>query len=218
MIQDGARRSESRVLAAVLKRLLRGEAADLAAIAQDTGMAPADIDAALAELDAVGALYRRDGRMVAAYPLAGATTRHRIRVGRATAYANCAVDALAVPTMVDEPVAVESTCPQCDIPIVVETRDDRLLSVRPGGTVVYVVSAECCAPGPAVLTRCPHINFFCNAAHATAWAEAHRELRGTVMRVSDAAASARARFAPVTRAVRGEDVPLTELSRLRASG
>lgn len=212
-----APRHESRVLAAVLRRMLHGEPVSPVTVGMVTGLAPEEVEAALASLDAVGALHRRDGQVVAAYPLSGIPTRHRIRVGRATARANCAVDALAVPFMVDHPVMIESTCPHCDGPITVRMSGGRDVAPQPDAPVVYVVSDACGEPGPAVLTRCPHINFFCSVGDAAAWQRVHSDLRGTVLTLDDAIARARERFTPVIRAFRGHDVPLAALAR-RFSG
>lgn len=217
MAQTPATHHEARVLAAVLRRMLRGEPVSSATVGMATGLAPEEVEAALAALDAAGTIYRRDGRVAAAYPLSGSPTRHRLAVGHATAYANCAFDALAVPFMVDDPIEIESACALCEGPIALRMSGGRVLSAQPEAPVVYGVSEACCEPGPAVLTRCPYITFFCGAGHAAAWQRAHPERTGTIASLADAVVRAGERFAAVARLVRGGEVSLAELS-LRTSG
>jgi len=179
-----------------------------------TGLTPEEVEATLATLDAAGALYRRDGQVIAAYPLSGIPTRHQLTVRHATAYANCAVDALAVPFMVDDPVAIDSKCVQCGTAITVRMLGERVLGAQPGAPAIfYVTLGDCGEAGPAVLTRCPSINFFCSAEHAAQWQALHTDRPGAPLTLDQAIARARERFAPVVRAFRGGDVPLAELAR-----
>jgi len=195
---------DSRVLAAVLRRLLRGERVSPAALSMGTGLGPAEAEAALARLAAVGALYLADGIVMAAYPLSGVPTRHRLSLSGSTAYANCAVDALAVPPMVDEPVDIDSTCADCGAAIVVRMSRERIVAAHPESAVVISLGpSDCRETGPAVLTRCPHINFFCEPGHATRWQTAHPERPGTVLTLAQAAVRAHERFSPVIRVFRG---------------
>jgi len=202
------------VLASVLRGLLRGEVPSPTRIGPGTGLAPAEVEAALTRLHTAGAVYLADGRIRAAYPLSGVPTRHRLSIGRATTYVNCAIDALGVPFMVDEPVRIESECAQCGRPVAVQMRGDAVLAADPAAPVVlYVAPGGCCEAGPAVLTRCPYINFFCDDEHATRWQASHPERPVSVLRFTEAVAQARERFDMVIRLARGEDVPPAAFSR-----
>jgi hypothetical protein len=214
---SGAAGHDARVLAYVLRRLLRGDAPGPAEIGAELAIAPEEAEAALARLHTAGAIDLVDGVLRTAYPLSAVPTRHRLQVGSAAAYANCAVDALAVPFLVDEPVGIESACAQCGEPITLRMRGGTVLAAEPPAPTVWYAAAECCEAGPAVLTRCPYINFFCDTAHAAAWAQAHPERRGAVLALTGAVASARERFASVARAARGGAVALADLSRPRGS-
>ncbi len=194
---------DARVLAAVLRRLLRGGTVSPASLDPGTGFTQAEAEVALARLEAAGALYMADGAVRAAYPLSGVPTRHRLEMGGTTAYANCAMDALGVPSMVDRPVSVESACAQWGEPVLVRMSGDRVLAARPAAPVVLYVAPECCEPGPAILTRCPYINFFCGDEHAARWQAAHPERPGRVLPLAEAVTQARERFAFVSRLVRG---------------
>jgi hypothetical protein len=177
-------------------------------------MASGEAEAALSRLNAAGLLYLADGIVRAAYPFSGVPTRHRLQTGGATAYANCAMDALAVPFMVDEPVRIESACAHCGDPVTVQMRAEHIVDVQPASPVVlYVAPRDGGEAGPAVLTRCPSINFFCGAEHAARWQGAHPELRGRVLPLPDAVVRTRERFALIIRLVRGDDVPAAAFSR-----
>ncbi len=70
---------ELRVRKAVLQRLLRGEPVDLAALSTSTRLRPDEVAQALSKLSELGALHFMDGMLIAAYPLSGVATRHRVR-------------------------------------------------------------------------------------------------------------------------------------------
>lgn len=188
----------------ILRHALDARAATLELLVAATGGSPARVEAALLTLHETGAIYLRDGAVVAAYPFSFVPTPHRVMTAGATAYANCAVDALAVPPMTDEPAEVLSACGLCGGSVTVTMRGHRILESRPAAPVIFYPDKNCCAPGPAALTRCPHIQFFCRRDHATGWRAAHPELHGTVFALADAAAFARRHFDETIRAVRGE--------------
>jgi len=104
--------------------------------------------------------------------------------------------------MADGPTHVSSACGHCGIPMTVTMRGDRILESQPAAPVVFYPDKGCCDSGPAVLTRCPYIQFFCNRTHAGQWQQVHPEHRGTVLDVADAAALASQHFAAAIRAVR----------------
>ncbi|HEV2281107.1 MAG TPA: alkylmercury lyase family protein [bacterium] len=198
---------ESRVRTAILRRALLGRDAAVPALAGGTGLTPAEVRAALAALHDAGAVYLRDGAVAAAYPLSLVPTGHRVTIGAVTVYANCAVDALAVPPMTGAAAEIASACGHCQTPILVTMQGDRLLGSEPAAPVVFHLAKDCCAPGPAVLTRCPHIQFFCGGGHAALWQRAHPEHRGTTFELTDAAAYARRHFVEIIDAVRRDATP-----------
>lgn len=195
---------DDRVRTAILRHVLHAQPVTLESLAAATGLASDYVKVALATLHEVGAIYLCDGAVVAAYPFSLVPTSHRVTIAEVTAYANCAIDALAVPPMTDKPTHVSSTCGHCGVPVTVTIRGDRILESRPAAPVVFYPDKDCCAPGPAVLTRCPYIQFFCGRDHAERWQEARPELRGVVLGLVDAAAFASRHFDKAIRAVRGE--------------
>ena len=195
---------DRRVRTAILDHALHGRPVTTPSLAAATGLPPASVKAALTALHETGAIYLRDGTIVAAYPLSLVPTAHRVTTGGVTTYANCAIDALAVPPMADPEADIASACGHCRGPIAVTMKRDRILGSEPAAPVVFYLATDCCAPGPAVLTRCPYIQFFCDRSHAAQWQEAHPQHRGAVLDLAEAAAFAGRHFAEVIRAVRGE--------------
>ncbi len=190
------------VRVAVMVHALQGRPANTQSLGAATGMHPDEVAAALTSLHEAGALYLHDGAVVAAYPFSLVPTPHRVTIGAVTVYANCAVDALAVPPMADEPARIASVCGYCGTAITVAMRGEGLLRYEPAAPVVFYPEKECCAPGPSVLTRCPHIQFFCGRDHALRWQEAHPELRGDVLDLAAAVAFSKEHFSGTIDAVR----------------
>jgi len=196
---------ELRVRTAVHRRLLRGERADFAALSTSTRLRPDVVAQALSMLSELGAIHMMDGMVIAAYPLSGVATRHRVRRDGAIIYANCAIDALAVPFMVDEIVCIESDCAHCGDAIMIQMSGEHIQAAHPGSLVVFHVARDCCEAGPAILTRCPHINFFCGTDHADRWRADNPGRLGDVLSLPQAIARARERFASTISLVRSEE-------------
>ncbi len=196
-------KQEAQVQVAVLKRLLRGEPVDPVSLSAATGFTGTVVSAALATLHAAGALYLADGMVIAAYPLSAVPTRHRLRIGRSVIYANCAVDALAVPSMADGRVDIESECAACGKAITIQMIGEHILASQPEAPVLFHVTRGSNEAGPAVLTRCPQINFFCSAEHAERWRAAHPEVDGAVLTLPQGVARAREIFDRVISSVGG---------------
>jgi hypothetical protein len=196
---------EVRIRRAVLRRLLQGEPADLASLSTSTRLSPEEVVQALSKLNELGGIHVVDGALTAAYPLSGVPTRHRIRRDGAIIYANCAIDALAVPFMVDDIVRIESDCAHCGKAIMMQMSGEHIQAVHPGSLVVFHVARECCEAGPAILTRCPHINFFCGTDHADRWRADNPGRLGDVLSLRQAIARARERFASTISLVRSEE-------------
>jgi hypothetical protein len=198
-------RLEVRIRRVVLRRLLRGEPADLVSLSASARLSPEEVAPVLSTLSDLGALHVMDGMLIAAYPLSAVATRHRIRRDGTIIYANCALDALAVPFMVEGIVSIESDCAHCGQTTTVQMSGDRILAAQPLSLVVFHVARDCCEAGPAVLTRCPHINFFCGTDHADRWLAGNPGRLGDVLALPQAGARARERFASTISLVRGEE-------------
>lgn len=203
MPQPATASPENTVREAVLRRLLRGEPVDPPSLAAEIRFSTPAVAQALAALSASGAIYLADGAVTAAYPLSAVPTEHRVRLDGATVYACCAIDALAVPAMANRAGTITSPCAHCSTGFTVALREDRVLSSEPESPVVFHVGRDCCEAGPAVLTRCPHINFFCGTDHLNRWRSAHPALAGDVLTLAQAVRRAREIFGPTIDLVRG---------------
>ena len=122
-----------------------------------------------------------------AYPFSTVPTKHLVRFrGWAEAkpvYAQCAVDALGIPSMFDRDLAIESSCGHCQRPVEIEMRDRRIETCCPAETVVWVGTAY---SGHAATSICPTLDFFCSPAHVAAWRQARPQEAGHVLSLGEA--------------------------------
>jgi hypothetical protein len=131
------------------------------------------------------------GAILVAYPFSGRPTAHRVRLDGREVYAMCAIDALGIAPMLDEPVAIASRDPHTGEDIRIELEPDGRSSWRPDQTVVVsgtTGSAESCD------ACCPVVNFFASATNAEAWLGAHADVQGTVISIPDAIVAGRTVF------------------------
>ncbi|HEY8602353.1 MAG TPA: alkylmercury lyase family protein [Thermomicrobiales bacterium] len=150
--------------------LAAGTLPDEEAVARVTGLAVAEVRAALGALVA-GDWAGRDehGAIVALYPFSLVPTPVRVRLDQSERYAMCAIDALGVAPMLDRKVAITSVCPICDAAIA--------LTVGPGGVRTRLPEAVGIVyrrtVGPAHLSRCGATRFFCSPDDARTWLATH---------------------------------------------
>lgn len=159
-----------RVHAAVLRELVfrrRPTVDRLAALANLDAAAVRDALTTLIEQGAVVA--DRAGAIVAAYPLSAVPTPHLVELESAAPWANCAVDALAVPAVVGGRGRIASVCALCARRIAIEVEESSVRSSEPAGIVLAYGGLTNCGDRPALETRCPFINFFCSDDHARRW-------------------------------------------------
>lgn len=155
------------VYRALVDRLLgAGTLPDEAALAGVTGLAVAEVRAALDALVA-GDWVGRDeaGAIVALYPFSLVPTPVRVWVGESVRYAMCAIDALGVAPLLDREVAVTSACPVCDAAITLMVGPEGVRACLP--ETVRVVYRR--TVGPAHLSRCGATRFFCSPDDARTW-------------------------------------------------
>lgn len=163
-----------------------GQAPTVADLAVGLTCSPVEVEAMLTEL-AVKCLFRdlASGEILAAYPFSAWPTPHRLRLlNGQEVFAMCAMDALGVSAMLDQPMMVHSHCAHCGTPISLEVQGERLATIQPPTVVVWYQSAAAdCVPA---LAKCPGINFFCQAAHREAWGEAHPDSKGDELTLATA--------------------------------
>jgi DNA-binding transcriptional MerR regulator len=172
---------------AILRHFIEaGQAPTVAALTIILARSPVEIEPMLAEL-ATKCLYRdpATGEILAAYPFSARPTRHRLHLlNGQEVYAMCAIDALGVSAMLDQPVIIYSSCAHCGRPVSLEVQGERLGAVYPSSVVIWYQAAEAsCVPATA---KCPGINFFCQEAHRVAWNKTHPDSKGHQLTVATA--------------------------------
>jgi len=159
-----AARAVYRVLVGEL--LTSGAVADAQALAWQTGLGVDEIPDALAELSSADWIGRATGgQIVAIYPFSPAATAIIVQFDGLERYAMCAVDALGVAPMLDQPVQIRAQCPTCLAAIQIAARPDRIALRHPPSTIVIRRRSS----GPAHLNRCSATRFACSPEHAQSW-------------------------------------------------
>jgi hypothetical protein len=137
-----------------------------------------------------------DGEVTVAYPFSGVPTAHRVRFpnGR-EAFAMCAIDALGIAPMFDQPIEITSRDPLGNEPFQADLSPDGSASWQPAtAAVVAGVNdrhADSCSG------CCPVLNFFASSKNAERWLNEHPHVHGGVITIEDAIAAGRAIFADV---------------------
>jgi mercuric ion transport protein len=121
------------------------------------------------------------------YPFSTVPTKHVVQFREwaeaKLVHAPCAIDALGIPFMLRRDVTISSACAQCKRPIEIEVVGRSIVSCVPAETVVWVGTAYV---GHAATSVCSTIDFFCSAAHASAWWQARPHEVGHVKRLGEA--------------------------------
>ncbi len=186
-----------RVLAVVLFELVHRRIPERERLGVLSGLQEDAVGEALTELVRVGAVViDGGGRLVAAYPLSAVPTAHTVEFESSAPWANCAIDALAVPMMVGQRGDVVSKCAHCDAPVRTAVEGQAVLDVEPTGAVVAYGRLANCSDRPSLEVSCPYINFFCSVEHATAWQRPHT-WQGRIVPVREAIALAVEAFRPI---------------------
>ncbi len=199
-----------RVLAVVLFELVHRRIPERERLGVLTGLREDAVGEALTEPARVGAVVMDGGgRLVAAYPLSAVPTAHTVEFESSAPWANCAIDALAVPLMVGERGRVTSRCAHCDAPVTVEVNGRAVPDAQPIGVVVAYGRLADCGDRPSLEASCPYINFFCSVEHATAW-QRPQTWQGRIVPVREALALAVESFRLIIEIYRRHDPPAQE--------
>jgi hypothetical protein len=140
----------------------------------------------------------REGEIAVAYPFSGRPSAHSVRFQDGTeAYAMCALDALGMAPMFDEPIEIASRDPLTGEKIQVELEADGMGSWQPHETVVVCGAS---GSGESCCSCCPVLNFFASKENGERWLEARPEVVGRVISMRDAIATGRSVFGEVLEA------------------
>jgi Alkylmercury lyase len=178
----------------VIERFAQGApptSAQLATQAQSVGAAAAL--AALAREDLVHT--DNDGAITVAYPFSAGPRGHEVAVDGRVVQALCAIDALGIAAMLDQPIEVRSHDPISGREIRVHANPDGVSDWQPAAAVVVSGSSSC--DGPSYCGCCDVLNFFASSENAQQYLRENPSVKGMPISISAAAAAGRAIFGDV---------------------
>lgn len=167
-------------------------AADVAAQAERFGLDPA---AALATLAREDLVHSDDGAITVAYPFSARPRGHQVLIdGRRRVEAMCAIDALGIAPMLDDPVGISSHDPVSGgrVWVRLDSADGGGAWWEPSDAVVLAASASC--GGPSFRGCCDVLNFFTSTATAARYLRHHSDVSGFAIPIPEAIAVGRAVF------------------------
>jgi len=137
-----------------------------------------------------------DGEITVAYPFSGVPTAHRVRFpnGQET-FAMCAIDALGIAPMLDQPIEITSHDPFSNEPFHANLSPDGSVSWQPATAAVLAAVND--RHTDSCNGCCPVLNFFATTENAEHWLNEHPHVHGEVITIEDAIAAGRAIFADV---------------------
>ncbi len=124
-----------------------------------------------------------DGQVAVAYPFSGCPTRHRVLINGQDVYAMCAIDALGIAPMFEQPIVVNSRDPVSDAEISVRLRPDGTATWQPDKAVV--LAGRCC-DGAAFQSCCQVLNFFASPETAEVYLREQPDVRGFLIAIPEA--------------------------------
>jgi hypothetical protein len=164
-------------------------AAQLAEQAQALAL---DADAALAVLAREDLVHTDDGAVTGAYPFSARARGHEVAVAGRLVQAICALDALGIAAMLDQPIDVRSHDPISGREILVHANPDSVADWQPEAAVVLAGSNSC--DGPSYCGCCDVLNFFESTENAKQYLRDTPGVEGMPISIPMAAAAGRAIF------------------------
>lgn len=155
----------------------------------------AELEDAMAALAARDLVHRdpQTGAIVVAYPFSGVPTRHRVRLASGIeVFAMCAIDALGIAFMLDQPTTVHSSDPQTEELVAVRVHPTGESEWTPAGAGVLVAGA---GAGESASCICSHTNFAASPQAGRALLDLTPGLASHVLSMPEAIATGRDTFA-----------------------
>jgi hypothetical protein len=138
----------------------------------------------------------RDGEVAVAYPFSGRPTAHRARFSSGhEVYAMCAIDALGIAPMFEQPVEIASRDPLSDDEI--RARVAPTLEAEWWPASAAVVTGALRAGGDSCSACCPVLNFFASSENAERWLAQHPDISGEAITMQEAILAGHAVFGDV---------------------
>lgn len=170
-------------------------AAQLAVQARTLNLDQSDALAALAREDLVHT--DADGAITVAYPFSGRARGHEVTIADRVVQAMCAIDALGIAAMLDQPIEIRSRDPISGGEIRVHADPDAVTAWQPERAVVLAGSSSC--EGPSYCGCCDVLNFFESTENAERYLRENPNVAGMPISITDAAAAGRAVFGEILR-------------------
>ena len=166
-------------------------AAELAAA---TSLPQAEVEQALASLEAEGALeVDGGGRVVGVHGLTRRRTQHAIVTSQRSWHTWCALDAVGIPVALGLDAEVRTVCPACESEISLRVHSGAVISAA-GTPVLWFPSGPC---GHVMDDFCASANLFCGAEHLETWRRGAGEPPGLPLTLDQAAEEGRRVWADV---------------------
>jgi hypothetical protein len=181
----------------ILRRFATSGRPSGAALAEEAERLGADLARALEPLAREDLVHLGpDEEIAVAYPFSGHPTAHRVRFRTGhEVHAMCAIDALGIAPMFDEPIEILSRDPVVD--------DEIHVRLAPGGDAAWQPESATVVAGAldrgqdGCYSCCPVLNFFTSTESAERWLARHPEARGRVISMQTAIHAGRAVFGDV---------------------
>lgn len=164
--------------------LATGKGVGTVELLQRTGLSPAELEAAIEELERGLMVMCPPGTHDVAKcpPWTNVPTRHAVEVGgRPACYAGCALEAMNIAYCYpDEVVTIRTSCPETGAEIVIGLRGNEQLDVSPPTTVGHT-GVDPAKWSDNWFHGCAHNNFFASAQAVQAWEAKHPEHKGVTL-------------------------------------
>jgi alkylmercury lyase len=125
------------------------------------------------------------GDVVGCLGLSLTPTPHHFKLGDKNLFTWCALDALFLPIVLNQPACIESSCPVTGAMIRIALSPDAIEGVEPAAAVMAIIVPEaaevCCNVRHAF---CDKVHFFSSTEAASQWAAEHKS--GTILSVENA--------------------------------
>jgi alkylmercury lyase len=174
--------------------LLDDRPAKVAQLAAASSIPRAEVEQALASLEAKGALeVDGDGRVIGAHGLTRRGTRHEIVTGQRRWHAWCALDAVGIPVALGLDAEVRTVCPACKLEIRLRVHRGAVNSTA-GVPVLWLPGGPC---GHVMDDFCASANLFCSAEHLDTWRRGAADPPGQPLTLEETADEGRRVWADV---------------------
>ena len=180
----------------IIERFALAAPPTAAQLAEQAQMLALDTDTALAALAREDLVHTDDDRAVTvAYPFSLRTRGHEVTIDGRIVQAMCAIDALGIAAMLDQPIEVRSHDPISGSEIRVHANPDAVTSWQPEAAVVLAGSSSC--EGPSYCGCCDVLNFFESTGTAHRYLNENAGVTGMPISIAEASAAGRAVFGQV---------------------